>query len=110
MPPTSTTTTTPAPTSILWTLRSHSRRLSAVGVCFLAVLPARSAQTGKNLIVDACYNARQQLKDTTLWSSRVERRTEGHLYVENEIETVDGPIRRLISVDGHLPSDRKSVV
>lgn len=85
-------------------LRSHARSLSTVGFCFLGVLPAQSAQTGKELIVDACYNARQQFRDATLWSSRVERHTGGHIYVEKEIETVDGPIRRLISIDGHQPS------
>jgi hypothetical protein len=62
------------------------------------------AQTVKQLVADACYNARQQLEHETLWSSRVQRRAKGHVYLEEEIETVDGPVRRLISVDGREPS------
>ncbi|MEG9438388.1 hypothetical protein JAO29_19760 [Edaphobacter sp. HDX4] len=81
--------------------------------CFLAMLvpliclsgpSALPAQTGKELVADACYNARHQLEHKTLWQSQIERRTAGHVYLEEEIETVDGPIRRLISVDGHKPS------
>ncbi len=68
------------------------------------------AQTVEQLVADACYNARQQLEHETLWSSRVERRANGHVYFEEEIETVDGPVRRLVSVDGHetSPSERKA--
>jgi hypothetical protein len=80
------------------------------GVFFLLpVWPALSAQTGKELITDACYNARHQIEDKSLWSSRIQRRTGGHVYLEKEIETVDGPIHRLISVDGHdaSPSEQK---
>jgi hypothetical protein len=90
--------------TILQILCPHGRCLSLVVFCLLPVLPARSAQTGKELIVDACYNARHQLEDKTLWSSRIERRTGGHVYLEKEIETVDGPVHHLISVDGHEPS------
>jgi hypothetical protein len=34
----------------------------------------------------------------------VERSTAGHVYREEEIDTVDGPVHRLLSVDGHEPS------
>jgi hypothetical protein len=39
-----------------------------------------------------------------LWASEVQRRTAGHVYREQEIDTVDGPVHRLLSVDGHEPS------
>jgi hypothetical protein len=85
-------------------ISSPAGRLSFVAFCLLSVLPAWSAQTGKELIAEACYNERQHLEHKTLWSSGIQRRTGGHVYIEKEIETVDGPIRRLISVDGHEPS------
>ena len=36
--------------------------------------------------------------------SQVERRIGGHVYREEEIDTVDGPLHHLLSVDGHEPS------
>lgn len=86
---------------ILW---PSGRRLSLVVFCLLPIAPALSAQTAKQLITDACYNTRRQLDDKSLWSSRIERRNGGHVYLEEEIETIDGPIHRLIAVDGHEPS------
>jgi hypothetical protein len=85
-------------------LSPRCRRLLLVAFYLQSVLPALPAQTGKDLITDACYNARQQLEDKSLWSSRIERRTGGHVYLEKEIETVDGPVHHLISVDAHEPS------
>jgi hypothetical protein len=67
-------------------------------------VPPPSPQAGKDLVAAACYNARHQLEDKSLWSSRIQRRTGGHVYLEKEIETIDGPVHRLISVDGHEPS------
>jgi hypothetical protein len=55
-------------------------------------------------MADACYNERHQRGHNSLWASQVQRRTAGHVYLEEEIETVDGPVRRLLSVDGHEPS------
>ena len=55
-------------------------------------------------MADACYNEFHQREQHFLWASQVRRRTAGHLYLEEEIETVEGPIRRLLSVDGHEPS------
>jgi hypothetical protein len=92
------------PMTILRTSFSPAKRLWFIAFCFLSVLPARSAEDGKQLIAEACSNERHQLEHKTLWSSGVQRRTEGHVYIEKEIETVDGPIRHLVSVDGHEPS------
>ena len=85
-------------------LRPYGRRLSLLGFCFLLVLPQLSAQTAQDLIRDACYNELQQRQQNRLWASQVRRRTAGHIYLEEEIETVEGPIHRLLSVDGHEPS------
>jgi hypothetical protein len=85
----------------------HSHYLShllSISICLLLALTSLPAQTAKQLTADACYNELHQLKGSSLWESRVERRTDGHVYLEEEIETVDGPIRHLLSVDGHEPS------
>jgi hypothetical protein len=55
-------------------------------------------------VTDTCYNELQQRKQNPLSESQVERRTAGHVYREQEIETTDGPVDRLLSVDGHKPS------
>ncbi|MEA2262433.1 MAG: hypothetical protein QOJ51_5258 [Acidobacteriaceae bacterium] len=85
-------------------LCSQGRRLSLVAFCLLSARPLLSAQTGKGLTADACYNEVHQRDQNALWASRLQRHTAGHVYLEEEIETVDGPIHRLISVDGHEPS------
>jgi hypothetical protein len=87
----------------IFNVRLHRRRHSLAVFYLLSVLPPLSAQTAKELMADACYNELQQ-RNNTLWASRVERHTAGHIYLEEEIETVGGPIRRLISVDSHEPS------
>jgi hypothetical protein len=69
-----------------------------------SVWPALLAQTGKELMTDACYNEAHQRDENELWASKVQRRTADHVYLEEEFETVEGPIHRLISVDGHEPS------
>jgi hypothetical protein len=55
-------------------------------------------------MTDACQNEIRRRKQNALWASQVERHTAGHVYREQEIETVDGPVHRLLSVDGHDPS------
>jgi len=78
--------------------------LAVIGICLLLAGPQLSAQTAKDLVADACYNERHQRQQKALWASRVERRAGGHVYREEEIETVEGPVRRLLAVDGHEPS------
>jgi len=85
-------------------LYPQSRRLSLVAFCLFSVWPALLAQTGKELMTDACYNEAHQRDENELWASKVQRRTADHVYLEEEFETVEGPIHRLISVDGHEPS------
>jgi hypothetical protein len=95
--------------TILKKSRSYDRCLSLTAVCWLSLLSPLGAQTGKELVATACYNEHHQREQNALWESRLQRRTGGHIYLEEEIETVDGSIHRLLSVDGHepSPSDRK---
>jgi hypothetical protein len=65
-----------------------------------SVLP--SEVTGK-LVREACYNAVQQREMKSLWSYRVERHEDNHIILEQVIETVDGPVKHLLAVDGHAP-------
>jgi len=67
-------------------------------------MPQSWAETAKELVADACYNELHQRQHKALWASRVERRTGGHVYREEEIEAAEGPVRRLQAVDGHEPS------
>jgi hypothetical protein len=76
--------------TILKKLRPHGTRLSLVAFCLLSVWPPLSAQTGKELMADACYNEVHQREQNALWASQVQRRTADHVYLEEEIETVEG--------------------
>jgi hypothetical protein len=66
--------------------------------------PALPSQTAKELIGDACYNELQQREKRTLWSYIAERRSNNHVFREQVIETIDGPVRRLLAVDGRPPT------
>jgi len=70
----------------------------------MALPPALPSQTAKDLIGDACYNELQQRKNKTLWSYVAERHSNNHVFREQVIETVDGPVRHLLAVDGHPPT------
>ena len=69
----------------------------------MALPPALPSQTAKELIGDACYNELQQREKRTLWSYVAERHSNNHIFLEQVIETVDGPLRHLLAVDGHPP-------
>ena len=79
-------------------------RLVALVVFWVSAFPQLSAQNPKQLMTDACENELRQREQNVLWASQVERRTAEHVYREEEIDTVDGPVHRLLSVDGHEPS------
>jgi len=95
--------------TILQILHTQGGRWLLVAFCSLSLSPHPSAQTGNELMADACYNELHQRKQHALWESQVQHRSAGHVIREQEIETVDGPVHRLLSVDGHepSPSDRK---
>jgi hypothetical protein len=71
-------------------LRQHRRTISLTACFLLSIVPTLSAQTGKELMDDACYIELQQRNHNTLWASHVERHTAGHIYLEEEIETQSG--------------------
>jgi len=75
----------------------------------LGLPSAVGSQTAKELIGVACYNELQQRENKTLWSYRAERRIGNHVFLEQVIETVDGPLDRLLAIDGHppTPAERK---
>jgi hypothetical protein len=70
----------------------------------MALPPSLPSQTAKELIGDACYNELQQRERKTLWSYVAERRVNNQVFREQVIETVDGPVRHLLAVDGHPPA------
>ena len=77
----------------------------AAGMVLTLALPS---QTAKELIGEACYNELQQREEKTLWSYRAERRIGNRVFLEQVIETIDGPVRRLLAVDGHTPTPAES--
>jgi len=82
--------------TMLHNLPPHCRLVALVIFCVLSVSPLLAAQNPKELMTDACHNELRQRKQTALWASQVERRTGGHVYREQEIDTVDGPVDRLL--------------
>jgi hypothetical protein len=90
--------------TMLHNLRSYCRLLALLASWVLSVLPLLSAHNSKELMADACSNELHQREQNVLCASQVERRTAGHVYREEEIDTVEGPVHRLLSVDGREPS------
>jgi hypothetical protein len=74
----------------------------------LVLSPALPSQTAKELIGEACHNELQQRENETLWSYRAERHIGNRVFLEQVIETVDGPVQRLLAVDGHPPTPAES--
>jgi hypothetical protein len=70
----------------------------------MASSPALPSQTAKELIGDACYNELQHRDRKTLWSYTAELHVNSHLFLEQVIETADGPVRHLLAMDGHPPT------
>jgi hypothetical protein len=86
---------------------AHASRLVALTFgAAMALSPALAlpSQAAKELISEACYNELQQREKRTLWSYVAERRSDNHTFREHVIETVDGPVRHLLAVDGHPPT------
>jgi len=73
-------------------------------VAGVALTQALPSQTARELIGDACYNELQQREKRTLWAYVAERHSNNHVFREQVIETVDGPVRHLLAVDGHPPT------
>ena len=86
-------------------LLPHVSRFLIITLAAAMALPrSLPSQTPKELIGDACYNELQQRARKTLWSYVAERRVNNHVFREQVIETVDGPVRHLLAVDGLPPT------
>jgi hypothetical protein len=85
-------------------LADVSRFLILTFAAGMVLPPALPSQTAKELIGDACYNELQHREKRTLWSYVAERHSNNHVFREQVIETVDGPVRHLLAVDGHPPT------
>jgi hypothetical protein len=86
-------------------LLAHGSRFVMLAFTAAIVLPpAASPQTAEELIGEACYNELQHRETKTLWSYTAERHVDNHIFLERVIETVDGPVRHLLAVDGHPPT------
>jgi hypothetical protein len=70
----------------------------------IALPPTLPSETAKELIAEACYNELQHRETKTLWSYTAERHVDNRIFLERVIETVDGPVRHLLAVDGHPPT------
>jgi hypothetical protein len=88
-------------------LLAHVSRFATLAFAVVMALPpapALPSQTAKELIGEACYNELQQREMRTLWSYVAEHHSNNHVFREQVIETVDGPVRHLLAVDGHPPT------
>jgi hypothetical protein len=85
-------------------LANVSRFVIFIFAAAIALPPALPSQAAKELIAEACYNEIQHRETKTLWSYTAERRVDNHTFLERVIETVDGPVRHLLAVDGHSPT------
>ncbi len=89
-------------------LARFSRFAALTFAAGMVLPPALLSQTAKELIGDACNNELQQRENETLWSYRAERRIGNRVFLEQVIETVDGPVHRLLAVDGRPPTPTES--
>jgi hypothetical protein len=85
-------------------LAQVSRLATLTFVACVAFPSARPSQTPKELIAEACYNELQHRDRKSLWSYTAERHVNNHIFLEHVIETVDGPVRHLLALDGHAPT------
>ena len=81
-----------------------SRFVTLTVAAVMALPPPLPSQTPKELIEEACHNELQHRERKTLWSYTAERRVNNHIFRERVIETVDGPVRHLLAVDSHPPT------
>ena len=73
----------------------------------IALSPALPSEGAKELIGGACHNELEERGKKTLWSYVAVRRTNDHAFREQVIETLDAPVRHLLSVDGNPPTSKQ---
>ena len=75
------------------------------GAFLLCAVPAVWAQTPAesphDLVKDTVYNELQERREVSLWQYRVEKRVGSQTQIEQEVETVAGPVYRVFWRQGH---------
>ena len=75
--------------------------LPAAGALLLCALPALQAQSpaesAHDLVKDVVYNELQERRQISLWQYRVEKRVGSQTTVEQEVETLSGPVYRVLA-------------
>jgi hypothetical protein len=73
----------------------------ALLVCALSALWAQSStESTHDLVKDVVYNELQERRQTSLWQYRVEKRVFSQSLLQQEVETVDGPVDRVFARNG----------
>jgi hypothetical protein len=75
----------------------------ALLMCAVPALWAQSpTQSAHDLVKDVVYNELQERKQVSLWQYRVEKKVFTQSMLEQEVETVDGPVDRVFARNGKL--------
>ena len=78
--------------------------LPVAGVLLLCGVPAllgqSPAQSAHDLVKDVVFNELQERREVSLWQYRAEKRVASQATVEQEIETVSGPVFRVLARQG----------
>jgi hypothetical protein len=78
--------------------------LPLAGVLLMCAVPSLWAQSptqsAHDLVKDVVYNELQERRQISLWQYRVEKRVFSQSLVEQEVETVDGPVDRVFTRNG----------
>jgi hypothetical protein len=78
--------------------------LALAGALLMCAVPALWAQSptqsAHDLVKDVVYNELQERKQVSLWQYRVEKKVFTQSMLEQEVETVDGPVDRVFARNG----------
>jgi hypothetical protein len=78
--------------------------LPLAGALLLCAAPALRAQTptesAHDLVKDVVYNELQERREISLWQYRVDKRLPSQTLLEQEVETVSGPVYRVLARQG----------
>jgi hypothetical protein len=78
--------------------------LPLAGVLLVCAVPALWAQSptqsAHDLVKDVVYNELQERRQVSLWQYRVDKRVFSQSLLEQEVETVDGPVDRVFARNG----------
>src|ERR1700760_4267999 len=78
--------------------------LPLAGALLMYAVPALWAQSptqsAHDLVKDVVYNELQERRQVSLWQYRVDRRAGNQTSIEQEVETVAGPVSRVLARQG----------